>query len=80
MIASIHEDSFLPSTCGASGCDLRRRHQVADVLLEELVVAVELVVFFFHGFDAVEDLEEGLLEDFGVSVWDVLDSFDCLTA
>ena len=25
-------------------------------------------MLFLHGFDAVEELEEGLLEDFGVSV------------
>jgi hypothetical protein len=36
--------------------------------LQELVVVVELVVLFFHGLDAVEDLEERELEGLGVSV------------
>jgi hypothetical protein len=58
---------FLPPTCSRRR-DFRRAHQVADVLLQELVVVVELVVFFLDGFDAVEDFDEGFLEDFGVSV------------
>lgn len=39
---------------GASGGDLARGHEVADVFLEELVVVVELVVFFPDGLDPVE--------------------------
>lgn len=29
-------------------------------------------MFFLHGFDAVEDFQEGLLENFGVPVWGML--------
>ena len=59
---------FLPPA-RASRCDLRSRHQVANVLLQELVIVVQLVVLLLDGLDAVEDLEEGLLEGFCVSVY-----------
>jgi len=38
--------------------DFTRAHEIADVLLEKLVVVVELVVLLFHGFDAVKDHDE----------------------
>jgi hypothetical protein len=41
--------------------DFTCAHQIANVLLEELVVAVELVVLFTDGFDSVEDCKKGLL-------------------
>lgn len=47
--------------------DLAGGHEIANVLLEELVVAVELVVLFADGFDAVEDGEQRLLECLRVS-------------
>lgn len=70
------EGNLLLSPCtrtSATRCTTRRsdlgcRHQVADILLEEFVVVVQLVVFFLDSFDSVEDLEEGELEGFGVSV------------
>jgi hypothetical protein len=45
----------------ARRCDLASAHQVANVLLQELVVVIELVMFFANGFDAVEDCEERVL-------------------
>lgn len=48
--------SFLFAARAGRG-DLRGRHQVADVLLEELVIRVQLVVFFFNSFDPVEYFE-----------------------
>lgn len=38
--------------------DLTRRHQLANVPLQETVVVVELVVFLAHSLDAVEDGNE----------------------
>jgi len=35
--------------------------------LKKFVVGVEFVVFFFDRFDAVENLEEGVVEAFSVS-------------
>jgi hypothetical protein len=32
-------------------------------------------VLFFYGFDTVEDFDKGLLEDFGVSVLEMLTEF-----
>ena len=56
VIYSIGIDLLLLPAC-TSRCDLRRRHQISDVFLEELVVIIELVVLFLHRFDAVEYLE-----------------------
>src|SRR3569833_1314258 len=63
---------FLP-TCPlflvptARRCNLAGAHEVSDVLLKELVMVVELVVFFLDGFDAVEDGEQRVLQGFGMS-------------
>lgn len=64
------KELFLPSPNSARCRNLGRGHQIPNVLLQELVVAIQLVMLFFHGLDAVEDLEQGLLEDFGVPVFD----------
>lgn len=48
--------------------DFTRVHQVANVLLQELVIAVELVMFFANGFDAIENGDERVLEGLGVPV------------
>lgn len=50
----------------ARGRNLAGAHQIANVLLEELVVVVELVVLFPHSLDTVEDGEERLLQELGV--------------
>jgi hypothetical protein len=47
--------------------DLGRRHQIADVLLQELIVAIQLIMLLPDGLDAIEDLEEGLVEALCVS-------------
>lgn len=39
--------------------------------MQELVVRVELVVFFLYSFDAVEDFEKGFVELLCVSVGNV---------
>lgn len=56
--------SFLAAAAGRS--DLARAHQVADVLLQELVVAVEFVVFLLDSLYSVEDHEERILKCLGV--------------
>lgn len=48
------------------GSDLAGAHEVADILLQEFVVAVELVVFLADGLYAVENINEGLLKRLGV--------------
>ena len=48
--------------------DFTRVHQVANVLLQELVIAVELVMFFANGLDAVENGNERVLKGLGVPV------------
>jgi hypothetical protein len=53
--------SFLRPTA-ASSRNLARRHQVANVLLEELVMVVQLVVLLLDRLDLVEERSEGLLE------------------
>jgi hypothetical protein len=52
------------TTCG---CDFASAHQIANVLLQELVVVIKLVVLFANGFDTVEDGKERILQRFGVS-------------
>jgi hypothetical protein len=52
------------TTCG---CDFASAHQVANVLLQELVVVIKLVVLFANGFDTVEDGKKGVLQGFGMS-------------
>ena len=47
---------------GTGGGDLARTHEVANVLLEKLVVAVELVVFLLDGLYPVEEQQEGFLQ------------------
>lgn len=42
-------------------CDLASAHQVANVLLQKLVIVIKLVMFFTNGFDAVEDCEKRVL-------------------
>jgi hypothetical protein len=56
-IYSIPIDYYLLLPACTGRCDLRCRHQISDVFLEELVVIIELVVLFLHRFDAVEYLE-----------------------
>lgn len=56
MSTSNHFDnSFLPPT--ARGGNLARAHQVANVLLQELVVIVEFVVLRLNSLDPGEDGE-----------------------
>lgn len=63
-MSSVEVRLLLPS---AARCrDLAGAHQVADVLLQELVVAVELVVLLTNGLNAVEDGQERVLQSFGV--------------
>lgn len=50
------------------GCDLASAHQVADVLLQELVVVIKLVMFFANSLDAVKDGNERILQCLGVSL------------
>lgn len=57
---------LLPVSRASSG-DLGGGHEVADVLLEELVVRVELVVLFLDRLYAVVDLEKGFLEELRMS-------------
>lgn len=52
--------SFPASATG--GGNLACAHEVADVLLEELVVTVELVVFLLHGLYPVEEQQKGFLQ------------------
>jgi len=49
---------LFPTTTGTGRSDFRGGHQITDVFLQELVVRVELVVFFFDGLDAIEDGED----------------------
>lgn len=58
--------SFL--TPAAGGGDLAGAHEVADVLLEKLVVVVQLVVLLLDRLDAVENRQERILECLGVSI------------
>jgi hypothetical protein len=51
----------------ARGRNLAGAHQVANVLLQELVVVIKLVVLFTDGFDAVKDRDERVLEGLGMS-------------
>lgn len=53
---------------GWRGSDFTRGHQIANVFLEELVVVIELVMFFSDGLDAVEDGQERVLQGLCVSV------------
>jgi hypothetical protein len=50
------------------GGNIARAHEVANVLLEELVVAVELVVFLLDGLYAVEEQQKGFLQCPGMPV------------
>ena len=59
---------LLARTSGTGGGDLGGGHQVPDILLQELVIGIELIVFFLDGFDAVEDFEEGFVEFLCMSV------------
>jgi hypothetical protein len=56
---------FLPPV-RASRRDLRGRHQISNIFLQELVVVVQLVVLMLDSLNTVEDLEERILEDFCV--------------
>jgi len=47
-------------------CELARRHQISNILLEELVMAIELVMLFLDRLDSVEEREQGVLQRFGV--------------
>jgi hypothetical protein len=46
------------TTCG---CNFAGAHQVANVLLQKLVVVVKLIVLFANGFNAVKDGKERIL-------------------
>lgn len=50
------------------GSNFTRSHEIANVLLEELVVVIELVVFFSDGLDAVKDGQERILQSLRMSV------------
>lgn len=67
---------FLAAT--ASGRDIRGAHEVADILLQKLVVTVEFIVFFLDGLDTTEDAEERLLEELGVAFGRVSITFGLL--
>lgn len=47
-------------------------HEVANVLLQKLVVAVELVVLLAHRLYTVEDGDERLLQRLGMPVWEAV--------
>ena len=59
------ENLLLPPAAGR--CDLASAHQVANVLLQELVVVIKLVVLLAHRLDATEYREEGVLQSLCVS-------------
>ncbi len=52
----------------ARSCDFAGAHEITNVLLQELVVTVELVMLLANGLYAVEDVDEGVLQSFGVSL------------
>jgi hypothetical protein len=52
----------------ACGSNFASAHQVANVLLQKLIVVVKLIVLFANGFNAVEDGKERILECFRMSV------------
>lgn len=64
MFASLFLDS--PGRCG----DFAGAHQVTNVFLQKLVVAVEFVVLLANGFYAVKYVNERILKGFGMPVLD----------
>lgn len=75
--AADHDKACLSFLCAAAscGCDLACGHEVADIFLEELVVAVKLVMLLLDGLDPMEDHEEGVLQHLCMSVTHLLESF-----
>jgi hypothetical protein len=66
---SVWAVSFLPRPgTRPSRRDLRRRHQIANILLEELIIAIQLVVFLLDCLDSIEYLEKGFVKVLRVSV------------
>lgn len=66
-MAALHissQYSFLYAATG--GSYLGSAHEVADVLLQELVVVIEFVVFLAHCFYAVENSYERVLQCFSM--------------
>jgi hypothetical protein len=53
---------------GSGSGNLGRAHQIANVFLQELVVAIQLVVLLLDGFYTVEQHQKRVLQCLGVSV------------
>lgn len=49
------------------GRNLAGAHEVADILLQELIIVVEFVVLLAYGLDTVENREQRVLQRLGVS-------------
>ena len=65
--------AYIPQTAllfppNASRCDFGRRHQIPNILLQKLIVIIKLIVLLLHSLDAVEDLEEGFLQNLRMPV------------
>lgn len=61
----MNRPSFLSAATGRG--DFGRAHEVANVFLKELVVAVKFVVLFTDCLDAIENSDERFLQKFGMS-------------
>lgn len=59
--------SFL--SAATRGGNLCGAHEIANVLLQELVIVVKFVVLFTHCLDTVEDGDERILQGFGMSTF-----------
>jgi hypothetical protein len=63
-----HEiSSLLPST-GASRCNFGCGHQIPNILLQELIIAVQLIMLLLNCIDTIKYLKERLVEDLGMSI------------
>ena len=49
--------SLLPAT-RTRRRDLRRRHQIPNILLQELVIVIQLIMLLLHSLDTVKDLQQ----------------------
>jgi hypothetical protein len=77
---NFHKISSLLSSTGASRCNFRCGHQIPNILLQELVIAVQLIVFLLNCIDTIKYFKERLVEDFGMSVISILVSNLILSA
>lgn len=56
LLLSSNQSSLLPPT--RTRCrDLRRRHQIPNILLQELIVVIQLIVLFLDSLDTIKDLQ-----------------------